>query len=160
MATLPQLIEEDIRRLDETLRDFLTQTDATVALVIDKGGFLLTHQGRAGDLDLTTIGALSSGAFMASQTLAGLVNEKDFNHTSQQGEHTSLFTMNVDEHCLLVVIFPSKSGVGIVKYYATGAVNRIAQQLAAARERDPEGGLDLSAMNVADPQELFRKKVA
>jgi predicted regulator of Ras-like GTPase activity (Roadblock/LC7/MglB family) len=160
MATLPQLIEEDIRRLDETLREFLTQADATVALVIDKGGFLLTHQGDAGELDLTTIGALSSGAFLASQTIAGLVNEKDFNHTCQQGEQASLFTMNVDEHCLLVTIFPSKSGAGIVKYFSTGAVSRIARQLAVARERDPVGGLDLSEMNVADPQELFRKKAA
>jgi predicted regulator of Ras-like GTPase activity (Roadblock/LC7/MglB family) len=158
MATLPQLIEEDIRRLDETLREFVTQTDATVALLIDKGGFLLTHQGEVGDLDLTTIAALSSGAFMASQTIAGLVNEKDFNHTFQQGERFSLFTSNVDEHCLLVVIFPPPSGVGIVKYYSAGAVSHIAQQLAAARARDPAGGLDLSEMNVADPQELFRKK--
>ena len=159
MATLPQLIEEDIRRLDDTLRDLLAQTDATVALVIDKGGFLLTHQGHAGELDLTTIGALSSGAFLASQTIAGLVSEKDFNHTLQQGEHSSLFTVNVDEHCLLVVIFPSQSGTGIVKYFSPAAVQRIAQQLAAARARDPEGGLDLSVLNVADPQELFRKKV-
>src|SRR5476649_775597 len=104
MATLPQLIEDDVRRLDETLRDFLAQTGATVALLIDKGGFLLAHQGDAGDFDLTTIGALSSGAFMANQTIAGLVNEKKFNYTCQQGEQTSLFTMNVDEHCLFVVI--------------------------------------------------------
>jgi predicted regulator of Ras-like GTPase activity (Roadblock/LC7/MglB family) len=160
MATLPQLIEDDVRRLNEALREFLSLTYATVALVIDKGGFLLAHQGDAGDLDLTTIGALSSGAFMASQTIAGLVNEKDFNYTCQQGEQVSLFTVNVDAHCLLVVIFPSKSGVGIVKYYSAGAVSRVAQQLAVARERDPAGGLDLSEMNVADPQELFRKKVA
>jgi len=129
-----------------------------VALLIDKGGFVLTHQGAAGELDLTTIGALSSGAYLASQTIAGLVNEKDFNHTSQQGEHASLFTMNVDEHCLLVVIFPSQTGLGIVKYYAAGAVRRLALQLAVARDRDPGGGFDLSAMNVTDPQELFRKK--
>jgi predicted regulator of Ras-like GTPase activity (Roadblock/LC7/MglB family) len=158
MATLPQLFEDDVRRMDETLREFLAQTDASAALVIDKGGFLLTHQGEAGELDLTTLGALASGAFMASQTIAGLVNEKDFHYTSQQGEHSSLFTINVDEHCLLVVIFPSKTGLGVVKYYSAGAVKRIAQQLAIARERDPAGGLDLSELNVADPQEFFRKK--
>jgi predicted regulator of Ras-like GTPase activity (Roadblock/LC7/MglB family) len=158
MATLPQLIEEDVRRLDETLREFLQQTEAALALVIDKGGFLLAHQGEPGEFDLTTIGALASGAFLASQTIAGLVNEKDFNHTFQQGEQFSLFTVNVDQYCLLVVIFPSTSGVGVVKYYSAAAVKRIAQQLTVARERDPAGGLDLSEMNVANPQELFRKK--
>ena len=159
MATLPQLIEEDIRKLDETLSEFLTQTDATVALVIDKGGFMITHQGAPGELDLTTLGALASGAFMASQTIAGLVNETDFNHTSLQGEHISLFTVNVDEHCMLVVVFPSKVGVGVVKYYSTRAVGRLARQLAEARARNPEHGLDLSELNMADPQEMFRKRV-
>ena len=158
MATLPQLIEEDIRALDKTLKEFLGQTDATVALIIDKGGFLITHQGNAGDLDLTTIGALASGAFLASQTIAGLVTEKDFNHTSLQGETSSIFTVGVDEHCLLVVVFPSKTGIGVVKYYSGGAVGRVARQLTIAQQRDPEGGLDLSVMNVADPQDFFRKK--
>jgi predicted regulator of Ras-like GTPase activity (Roadblock/LC7/MglB family) len=158
MATLPQLIEEDIQKLDETLREFLEHTDATVALIIDKGGFLITHQGNAADLDLTTVGALASGAFMASQTIAGLVNEKDFNHTALQGETVSLFTVNVDEHCLLVVVFPSQTGMGVVKYYSGAIVGRLARQLALARERDPDGGMDLSVMNVADPQDFFRKK--
>ena len=46
MATLPQLIEEDIQRLDDELREFLDKSDATTALIIDKGGFLITQPGR------------------------------------------------------------------------------------------------------------------
>jgi predicted regulator of Ras-like GTPase activity (Roadblock/LC7/MglB family) len=158
MATLPQLIEEDIRSLDETLRDYLTKTDAMVALIIDKGGFMISHQGNVAELDLTTIGALASGAFMASQTIAGLVNEKDFNHTALQGEKFSLFTIGIDDQCLLVVVFRSMTGLGVVKYYSTATVVRLAQQMIVARDRDPAAGLDLSVMNVADPQDFFRKK--
>lgn len=158
MATLPQLLEEDIRKLDESLHEFLIQTDATVVMVTDKGGFLITHQGAPGEVDLTTLGALASGAFMASQTIAGLVNEKDFNHTSLQGGQFSLFTANIDDQCLMVVMFPSKTGIGVVKYYATGVLSRMAQQIAVARGRDPEGGLDLSEMNLANPEDFFRKK--
>jgi predicted regulator of Ras-like GTPase activity (Roadblock/LC7/MglB family) len=160
MATLPQLIEDDVRKLDEILQNFLSQTDATAALVIDKGGFLITHQGTTEDVDLVTLGALASGAFMASQTIAGLVQEKNFNHTSLQGEQCSLFTVNVDEYCLMVVVYPSKVGGGVVKYYSAAAVTRLSRCLAEARERDPEGGLDLSEINVADPQEFFKKKTA
>jgi len=36
----------------------------------------------------------------------------------------------------------------------------IAAQLAVAGARDPGNGLDLSELNLADPQELFRKKAA
>jgi predicted regulator of Ras-like GTPase activity (Roadblock/LC7/MglB family) len=160
MATLPQLIEEDIQRLDETLRDFNAQTDATTSLVIDKGGFLIAHHGDDRQFDLTTIGALASGAFMANQTIAGLVNEKKFDSIYQQGETFSMFVINVDEHCLLAVIFQSQSGVGVVKFYAGFAVKQIARQLALAQERSPDAGLDLSELNATNPQDFFRKKTA
>jgi predicted regulator of Ras-like GTPase activity (Roadblock/LC7/MglB family) len=158
MGTLPQLIEEDIQRMDAALKELLAQTDATAALVIDKGGFLVASRGDADGLDFTTIGALASGAFLANQTIAGLVNEQNFNNIYQQGDVTSMLCCNVDAHCLLVVIFPSKSGVGIVRFYADHAVKRLAAQLAAAGERAPGCGLDLSVLNLADPQEVFRRK--
>ena len=158
MSTLPQLIEEDIQQLGETLRELNTQADATTSLVIDKGGFLIAHAGDDQQFDLTTIGALASGAFMASQTIAGLVNEKNFNSTYQQGEKFSMFVINVDEHCLLAVIFQSQSGVGAVKFYANFAVKLIARQLAFAQARSPQAGLDLSALNATNPQDFFRKK--
>jgi predicted regulator of Ras-like GTPase activity (Roadblock/LC7/MglB family) len=160
MATLPQLIEDDIQRIDETLREFIASTDATSALVIDKGGFLIAHQGDARDFDLTTIAALSSGAFMANQTIAGLVNEPNFNSIYQQGEKSSLFVVNVDDNCMLVVIFKSQTGVGVVKYFASPAIKRIACQLEIAQERAPGQGLDLSILNVADAGQFFRKKEA
>jgi predicted regulator of Ras-like GTPase activity (Roadblock/LC7/MglB family) len=158
MATLPQLIEEDIRQIDEVLLDFVRQANLIGALLVDKGGFLITNKGDTGDLDLTTIGALASGAFMATQTIAGLVNEKNFNSTFQQGEKFSLFILEIDDECLLVIIFSTETGLGVVKYYSGNVATAIARQLNAARERNPGGGFDLSVLNLANPQELFRKK--
>ena len=83
MATLPQLVEEDIQRLEEVLREFLGRSDATAALIIDKGGFLITHQGDARQFDLTTIAALASGAYLANQTIANLVHEENFDSVYQ-----------------------------------------------------------------------------
>ena len=158
MATLPQLIEEDIRKMNETLREFVSSTDTATALLIDKGGFLITHQGESADFDLTTIAALASGAFMANQTIAGLVKETNFNSIYQQGEKFSVFVINIDENCMLVVIFKSQTGVGIVKYYAATDVKRIACQLSIAQERAPGMGLDLSVLNVAETGQFFKKK--
>jgi predicted regulator of Ras-like GTPase activity (Roadblock/LC7/MglB family) len=158
MATLPQLIEEDIQQLGEVLRELLEKSDATTALIIDKGGFLITHQGNARQFDLTTIAALASGAYMANQTIANLVHETNFSSVYQQGENFSMFVINVDEECLLVVIFKAHVGVGIVKYFAVGSVERIARQLKTARERDPGAGLDLSVLNLADPSGVFKRK--
>ncbi|MCX6929116.1 MAG: roadblock/LC7 domain-containing protein [Verrucomicrobia bacterium] len=158
MATLPQLIEEDIGRLGVELRELIEKSDASTALVIDRGGFLITSQGDSRQFDLTSIAALASGAYMANQTIANLVHETSFNSIYQQGEKFSMFVMSVDDNCLLVVIFKAQVSVGAVKYFAVPAVQRIAVQLKIARERDPGPGLDLSELNFADPSQLFKRK--
>jgi predicted regulator of Ras-like GTPase activity (Roadblock/LC7/MglB family) len=158
MATLPQLLEEDIQELDDALRELLKQTDATTALVIDKGGFLITHHGDARKFDLTTIAALASGAYMANQTIANLVHETDFDSVYQQGKTYSMFAICIDEQCILVVIFGAELSVGAIKYFAASTTQKIAHQLRFAQERDPGAGLDLSMLNLADPSELFRRK--
>jgi len=158
MATLPQLIEEDIRSLNETLHEFIANTDTTAALLIDRGGFLITHQGDESEFDLTTIAALASGAFMANQTIAGLVKETKFNSIYQQGENYSIFVISVDENALLVSIFKSQAGVGVVKYFSTTAIKSIARQMKVAKERAPGEGLDLSMLNVANAGPFFRRK--
>jgi len=158
MASLPQLIEEDVERLGRELRDLLEKSDASTALIIDKGGFLITSQGDTQQFDLTTIAALASGAYMANQTIANLVHETSFNSIYQQGENFSMFVMGVDDNCLLVVIFKAQVSVGAVKYFAQPTVKRIAVQLQIAQERDPGASLDLSELNLADPSELFKRK--
>jgi predicted regulator of Ras-like GTPase activity (Roadblock/LC7/MglB family) len=158
MGALPQFTQEDIRAFESTLREFLNQTEATTALIIDQGGFLICHQGDASQFDLTTLAALASGAYMASQTIARLVHETSFNSAYQQGENFSMFIMFVDETSLLTVIFKAQVSVGVVKYFATPASRQIASQFRIARERDPGAGLDLSVLNLADTSGLFRKK--
>jgi predicted regulator of Ras-like GTPase activity (Roadblock/LC7/MglB family) len=158
MATLPQLIEEDVQRLDDALHELLAQTDATTALIIDKGGFLISSYGDSRQFDLTTIAALASGAYMANQTIANLVHETNFNSVYQQGEKYSMFVLSVDEYCMLVVIFRAQVSVGVVKYFGAPAAAQIAEQLQAAQQRDPSGGLDLSVLNVADTSDFFKKR--
>ena len=158
MATLPQLLEEDVQLLEAVLHELLEQSDATTVLLIDQGGFLIAHQGDSRSFDLTTIAALASGAYLANQTIANLVHETNFSSVYQQGEKFSLFVSRVDESCLLAVIFKAHLSVGAVKYFAEPAAQRIVEQLKVAQERDPSAGLDLSMLNLADPSEVFKRK--
>jgi predicted regulator of Ras-like GTPase activity (Roadblock/LC7/MglB family) len=158
MFTLPQLLEEDVQQIDAVLREMLKKSDASLALLIDQGGFLIASQGDAGSFDLTSIAALSSGAFMATQTIAGLVEEASFSSVYQQGDTHSIFITAVDEQCQLVVIFQSSVGVGVVKYYSAAIAEQIAAQMRIAAQRNPDGGVDLSVLNLADPSAIFRRQ--
>jgi predicted regulator of Ras-like GTPase activity (Roadblock/LC7/MglB family) len=158
MATLPQLIEEDIRRFDDSLGELLEKTEASTGLIIDQGGFLIASHGDAKQFDLTTLAALASGAYLANQTIANLVHETNFNSVYQQGERFSMLVLCIDEHCLLVVIFKAQVSVGLVKYFALPAAEQIAFQMRVAQARDPGAGLDLSEFNLADASGLFKRK--
>jgi predicted regulator of Ras-like GTPase activity (Roadblock/LC7/MglB family) len=159
MFTLPQLLEEDVKFLDGTLRDLLTKSEASSALLIDKGGFLVAEQGQNGSFDSTTVAALSAGAFCANKEIANLIGEEGFSTVYQQGDKLNVLVCNVDEHCLLVVLFGNKTGVGAVKYYATDTVKLIAAQMVRASERNPDAGLDLSVLNMADTSAVFQRRV-
>ena len=160
MATLPQLIEEDTQVLDAALADLLTRSEATIALVIDKGGFLIAKSGHAEHVDATTLSALAAGSYAANETIASLVGESTFSSIYQQGENFSLLVLNIDEYCLLAVVFPPSVSVGLIKFYAEGTTRQIAGQLKCAQERNPDAGLDLSVLDVADTSLVFRKKPA
>jgi predicted regulator of Ras-like GTPase activity (Roadblock/LC7/MglB family) len=160
MATLPQLIEEDIRELNQALAELLDKSEACAGLIIDKGGFLITEQVHARQFDLTTLAALSAASFAATQGIASLVSEANFTSIYQQGETHSLLVVNVDEFCLLTVVFPAQVSVGVVKYFATTTLKQVAKQLKNAYQRDPGARLDLSLMNMAETAPLFRKKSA
>jgi predicted regulator of Ras-like GTPase activity (Roadblock/LC7/MglB family) len=158
MLTLPQLLEADVQHIDAALRDLLKLGEATTALLTDQAGFLITHQGDDQKFDLTTIAALASGAYMANQSIANLIHEENFSCTYQQGERHSLLVTAVDEQCLILVVFPAETGVGMVKYYAPGICRRIGAQLKIARQRDPSAGVDLATLNLADSESFFKRK--
>jgi predicted regulator of Ras-like GTPase activity (Roadblock/LC7/MglB family) len=158
MATLPQLLEDDVRTLAAALEDLVQKSEATSALVLDKGGFVISEIGDTRAFDATTLGALAAATYAATQGIASLVGEENFSNVYQQGENYSLLVSNIDEHCLLVVIFNAQISVGAVKYYAMSAIAQIAQQLQVASTRSPDEGLDLSILNLADTADIFAKR--
>ncbi len=153
---LPQLIAEDVRELDRLLGELVTRTEASSAMIIDKAGFLITQSGTDAGVDSTTLAALAAGSFAATQGMASIVSESNFNCVYQQGESFSLIVQNIENDTLLVVVFAAHVSVGAVKYFANAGVPRIADQLLRARERG-DGELDLAMMNMENSSEFFRK---
>lgn len=154
---LPQLIAEDVRELDRLLNELVSRSEASAAMVIDKAGFLITQAGDADHFDSTTLSALAAGSFAATQGMASVVNEPNFNSVYQQGENFSLLVQNIEHDTLLMVVFGSHVSVGAVKYFLNSAAPQVAQQFTRARERDPNATLDLAMMNMEDSTGFFRK---
>jgi len=158
MLSLPPLIEEDIQCMESSLDELLQKSEATAALLIDKGGPLISQRGTLDGFDTTTMAALAAGSFAANEAIAGLVGESNFTSIYQQGEHHSLLVGNVGENLLLIVIFKAATSVGVVKYFAASTVQIVACQLQRARARTPDASVDLVSLNLSNTAEFFKKK--
>jgi predicted regulator of Ras-like GTPase activity (Roadblock/LC7/MglB family) len=157
MPGLPPLIEEDVQLLDSALGELLRRTEATLALVIDKGGPVIHQRGAAGQFDTTTIGALAAGSFCATQAIAERLGETHFSNIYQQGSNFSLLFRNIDDNVLLIVIFKAELSAGAIKYYATETARLIVAQLQRAQARAPGESIDLVSENVVDVSAVFGK---
>ena len=157
MGQFPQLHQEDLDHLNLVLNDLLKKSEANIALLVEKAGYLIHQCGKPEAIDTTTFATLGSNAYNAVQFMASLVNETNFTSMYQQGENFSTLMVNVEENSLLVLVFPTHITVGSMKYYASPAVRSIQEriQIATARGAQP---LDLSDMDATDVQSLFRKK--
>jgi predicted regulator of Ras-like GTPase activity (Roadblock/LC7/MglB family) len=158
MSQFPQLNQEDIDVVHGVMQDLLRKSEAHVALLVEKAGYLIHQCGKPDEIDTTTFATLGSNAYNAVQFMAQLVNESNFTSMYQQGEHFSTLMVNVDENSLLVIVFPTHLTVGSMKYYASPAARSIADRIQVASERAPGQGLDLSDLDPADVQSLFHKK--
>ncbi|MDB6038928.1 MAG: roadblock/LC7 protein [Verrucomicrobiales bacterium] len=159
MFTLPQLQEEDWNELNRVLGVLVQASEATAALLTDKAGFRLAEQGTEHSFDTTSLCALATGAFMATQAIAGLLDEPNFSNVYQQGERFSMLVSNVDDYSVLIVIFPSSVSAGAIKFHSAEVLPLIASQLRRAKERAPGEGMDLAILNVADTESVFKKRL-
>src|SRR5258705_11858929 len=146
MSQFPQLNQEDLDHLNIVMRELLQKSEANVALLVEKAGYLIHQCGNPEHLDTTTFATLGSNAYNAVQFMASLVNENNFTSMYQQGENYSTLMVNIDENSLLVIVFPTHLTVGSMKYYANPTVKSIAERIQVAAQRK-DNGLDLSNLD-------------
>lgn len=158
MGQFPQLTQEDVDHVDALLRELLERSEASLALLVEKAGYLIHEAGGNGQVDTTTFATLGSNAYNAVQFMASLVGESNFASMYQQGENFSTLMLNVDENSLLVLVFPTHVTVGSMKYFATPAAKALNERIQTAAARDGALSLDLSDLDATNVQSLFQRK--
>jgi predicted regulator of Ras-like GTPase activity (Roadblock/LC7/MglB family) len=138
MNTIPVLTIEDVATLDGLLGDFLKKAEAELTVVIDRGGNVISQFGDMTVMDVTIVAALAAGSFAATRELARRIGEVEFNALYHQGNGSHIFMNSVDEETIMITVFGPRTTVGLVRFYATGAAQQIAQLLKSLHE-NPQG---------------------
>jgi predicted regulator of Ras-like GTPase activity (Roadblock/LC7/MglB family) len=107
--------QDDFTAITESLKRFLKETNSRCALLVDRSGQLVTTVGDAPGLDATTFATLTAADYSANDQLARLVGENDFSSLFHQGEKDSIYVADIARRLLVVIIFDSRTTVGLVR---------------------------------------------
>ena len=135
--------EGDAEKINAVLTNFLGESGASEALLIDRSGQLLVATGSNRALDTVSISALAACAFSSTGALAQLLGETEFTVLFHQGNKESIHVSTVDDHAILLAIFGGQTTVGMVRLFAKEAATSIGQILIESRAKPRTMG-DLS----------------
>jgi predicted regulator of Ras-like GTPase activity (Roadblock/LC7/MglB family) len=157
MESIPVLTIEDVAHIDGVLQDYLQKSESDLAVIIDKGGNVISQFGDLEVMDVTIIAALAAGSFAATKELARRIGEVEFNALYHQGNGSHIFMNSVDEDTIMITVFGAQTTVGLVRFYSTGACHAMARVLKNLREKGGPGhGFQFDAADV-DVNGIFDK---
>ncbi len=159
MSTHDVAIHEDAaQRINGVLRNFLGESAAVDALLIDRSGQLLVQAGADRLLDTVSLCALAAGAFSSTGAMARLLGEPEFTMLFHQGIKENIHVTAVDEQAILLAIFDSRTTVGMVRLFAKEAGAAIGAILAETRARPRRAGELADPLSIDEERPMFRER--
>jgi predicted regulator of Ras-like GTPase activity (Roadblock/LC7/MglB family) len=101
-------------RLTGLLQRFLEETGAQAALLVDRAGQLLVSAGTV-SFDGLSFASLAAADFEASDQLATLLGEDEFASLYHQGEHGSMYLVDIAGRAILAALFDRRTTLGMVR---------------------------------------------
>jgi len=155
----PQMVmyEEEFNQITAICDRLCREANAKVVFLVDKNGQLIASAGATENIDTTSLASLTAGNIAATGGLAKLIGEKEFSILFHEGERDNLHISIVAGRVILVVIFDSRSSLGLVRL----RVKRATQELGGIFDNllrkieDPASGSPFAEITDEDIDNLF-----
>jgi predicted regulator of Ras-like GTPase activity (Roadblock/LC7/MglB family) len=151
-ATSWTLTPDDEDALRRGMERLLQESAAHSAMLVDRGGQLLVQAGDRPEFDATTFATLTAADFSANDQLARLLGETDFTSLFHQGERESMLVADIARRAILVVLFDSRTTLGLVRLRLRPVVEDLARVVEAMMARDAQAGAPRPILAGADEE--------
>ena len=113
----PQMVmyEEEFNLIQAVVDRLVKEANAKVVFIVDKNGQLIAASGDTDNLDTTSLASLTAGNIAATGGIAKLLKENEFATQFHEGEKANIHIQLVGNRVILVVIFDSRSSLGLVR---------------------------------------------
>ena len=109
------IFEEEFARINAICDRLRAEANAQVVFIVDKNGQLIAASGETEHLDTTSLASLTAGNVAATGGIAKLLKEKEFATQFHEGEKANIHIQIVGQRVILVVIFDTRSSLGLVR---------------------------------------------
>src|SRR6188472_3260069 len=109
------MYEEEFNQIKQIISKLRIDANAKVVFLVDKNGQQIAAHGDIENLDTTSLASLTAGNVAATDGLARLIGEKEFSILFHEGERDNIHISIVAQRVILVVIFDSRSSLGLVR---------------------------------------------
>jgi predicted regulator of Ras-like GTPase activity (Roadblock/LC7/MglB family) len=119
------ITKKDLEKIDVCLNKMVTSSLAHSALLIDRSGQLIAHQGNAPFMDLLSLSALTAANFGATAEIARMLGEEEFTLLFHKGRSENVYFSAIGEDVILVTLFNDKTSLGFIRLQ----INKIIDEL-------------------------------
>jgi len=109
------MYEEEYKKISTCLNRLLMDSESKVIFLVDKNGQLVAGAGEIDKYDTTSLASLTAGSIAATGGLAKLIGEKEFAVLFHEGVKDNLHISIVGGKVILVVMFDSRTSLGLVR---------------------------------------------
>ncbi len=152
----PQLVmyDEEFKQINSVIEKLLKEANAKVIFLVDKNGQLISGVGETDRFDTTSLASLTAGNIAATGGMAKLIGEKEFSILFHEGEKDNLHISIVGGRVILVVLFDSRSSLGLVRLRVKKASDELTTifggLLKKAEEKEKSGDTDFPFAEITD----------
>ena len=152
----PQMVmyDEEFKEINAVIEKLLRESNSKVIFLVDKNGQLISGVGETERFDTTSLASLTAGNIAATGGLAKLIGEKEFSILFHEGEKDNLHISIVGGRVILVVLFDTRSSLGLVRLRVKKASDELtsifARLLQKAEEKEKSGESDFPFAEITD----------
>ena len=144
------MYEEEFNQIKVVIAKLRTDANAKVVFLVDKNGQLIAASGDVDNLDTTSLASLTAGNIAATGGMAKLLKENEFATQFHEGEKANIHIQLVGNRVILVVIFDSKSSLGLVRLRVRKASEELNHIFEALLKKVQEPGADSPFAEITD----------
>jgi predicted regulator of Ras-like GTPase activity (Roadblock/LC7/MglB family) len=151
MATQLVMYEEEFTQISAVCDRLTKDANAKVVFLVDKNGQLISAAGQTQNIDTTSLASLTAGNVAAMGGLAKLIGENEFPNQFHEGSRDSLYMTIVAGRVVLVVIFDSRTSLGLVRLRTKKASDELTKIFEVlVKKTDSPGGSNSPFAEISD----------